>query len=143
MSPKPKPDMAGKTLLAVFAHPDDESLAAGGLLACCAARGARVCVLCLTRGEKGPGQPGDGLPDLASTRARELDAAAAVLGVSTVRLLEHPDGMLTWLEPGVLEREVGLAMLGIGSMTRKAVVRQNRANVAVIGERLGGERGGR
>ena len=34
-------DLEGRSLLAVFAHPDDESLAAGGLLACCAARGAR------------------------------------------------------------------------------------------------------
>ena len=41
MSEAVSADLAGHRLLAVFAHPDDESLAAGGLLAWCAARGAR------------------------------------------------------------------------------------------------------
>ena len=43
----------GPSLLAVFAHPDDESLACGGLLARCAARGAAVSLLCVTRGGLG------------------------------------------------------------------------------------------
>ena len=94
-------DLEGRSLLAVFAHPDDESLAAGGLLAWCAARGARVSLLCLSRGEAGRGEG-----NLGDVRSRELRDAAATLGLSDVVLLHHPDGMLPWLDGGVLERDV-------------------------------------
>jgi len=95
------------SLLAVFAHPDDESLACGGLLALCADRGARVSLLCLTRGEHGPG----GEPTrLGDTRARELDAAAHVLGVDEVVLLEHEDGMLPWIDAAKLEADIRSAI---------------------------------
>ena len=42
-----------KTLLAVLAHPDDESFGMGGTLALYASRGARVFLVCATRGEVG------------------------------------------------------------------------------------------
>jgi LmbE family N-acetylglucosaminyl deacetylase len=111
-------DFEGRSLLAVFAHPDDESLASGGLLAWCAARGARVLLLCLSRGEAGHGggegnlgegarAPGSSDPgNLGDIRARELRDAAAALGLSGHVLLSHPDGMLPWLEPGALERDI-------------------------------------
>ena len=104
------PDHAfeGRSLLAVFAHPDDETLASGGLLALCGRRGARVTLLCLTRGEHGPGA--DDAAALAATRARELEHAARVLGITTTFLGELPDGMLPWLDEGMLEAEVGVAL---------------------------------
>lgn len=86
--------LAGRTLLAVFAHPDDESLACGGTLARAADEGARVAVLCLTRGEYGAADPSA----LARQRTAELSAAARVLGVSEVVILDHPDGSLRWAE---------------------------------------------
>ena len=97
-------------LLAVFAHPDDESLACGGLLALCADAGARVSLLCLTRGERGPGSEavdggGAGRP-LGDVRAGELREAARVLGIRDVVLLEHEDGMLPWIDGALLERDV-------------------------------------
>ena len=49
----PPADLRGRSLLAVFAHPDDESITCGGLLAWCAHLGADVALLCLTRGEHG------------------------------------------------------------------------------------------
>jgi len=90
------------SLLAVFAHPDDESLACGGLLALCAEGGVRVSLLCLTRGELGPGDAAT----LAETRTRELNAAAAVLGLHEVRVLDHEDGMLPWIDPARIEGAV-------------------------------------
>jgi LmbE family N-acetylglucosaminyl deacetylase len=97
------PDRA-PSLLAVFAHPDDESLAAGGLLAWCASLGGRVAVLCLTRGELRVPDGG------ADVRAGELAAAAAVLGVQDVRLRDFRDGYLTW-EPGeAIEAEIQAAI---------------------------------
>ena len=67
------------SLLAVFAHPDDESLASGGLLAWSAAVGVRVSLLCLTHGEHGHagrGAPGPETRPLRQVRAGELQAAA-------------------------------------------------------------------
>ena len=47
------PGLAGRTILAVFAHPDDESVACGGTLARLADAGVRVVLLCASRGESG------------------------------------------------------------------------------------------
>ena len=76
----------GHSLLAVFAHPDDESLASGGLLARCAAAGIRTSLLCLSRGGMGALDDMDRLR-MGESRARELEAAARELGVSELTLL--------------------------------------------------------
>ena len=94
--------LPGQSLLAVFAHPDDESLACGGLLALCAEFGVRVSVLCATRGEMGRG----GGSDLCLVRTNELAAAASVLGVTDVLMLDYEDGMLAWVEPERLEADI-------------------------------------
>jgi LmbE family N-acetylglucosaminyl deacetylase len=92
------PDFSGRTILAVFAHPDDESLACGGTLARLSDAGARVVVVCASRGERGSltdrSLLSDG--DLAGTRVEELHKAAQVLGVAEVIVLQHPDGDLRW-----------------------------------------------
>ncbi|MDH5671363.1 MAG: PIG-L family deacetylase [Myxococcales bacterium] len=74
---------AAPSLLAFFAHPDDESYAAGGTLALCARAGLRVRVLSATRGEAG----GDG-----ARREAELQAACEILGVEPPRFVGWPDG---------------------------------------------------
>ena len=90
--------LAGRTVLGIFAHPDDESLACGGTLARLADSGARVVVVCASHGEAGsisdPALVPDG--DLGRVRVRELRAAADVLGVAEVIVLDHPDGDLRW-----------------------------------------------
>ncbi|MEQ1855148.1 MAG: PIG-L deacetylase family protein [Longimicrobiales bacterium] len=91
------------SLLAVFAHPDDESLACGGLLAWCAQRGVRVSLLCLTRGEHGPGGPPDQLGEM---RARELRDAVRVIGIHDATLLSHQDGMLPWIAASLIEADI-------------------------------------
>ena len=97
------PDLSTLSLLAIFAHPDDESLACGGLLARCSEGGAHVSLLCLTRGEHGPGSTGEPLADV---RTREVMEAARVLGIHDVRLCGHEDGMLPWIEAPILEADV-------------------------------------
>jgi LmbE family N-acetylglucosaminyl deacetylase len=88
----------------VVAHPDDESFGLGALLAGLVERGTKVSLLCFTRGEAGS----QGVPaqDLASRRARELEAAAARLGLSEVRLLDFRDGSLSSYPPARLERAI-------------------------------------
>jgi len=101
-------DLTGRSLLAVFAHPDDESLACGGLLARCADSGARITLVCATRGERGP--RGDitlnGSTPLPDVRAVELARAARILGIAEVVLLDHKDGFLPWIDASRLEGEI-------------------------------------
>src|SRR4051812_26261626 len=105
-------DFSGRTILAVFAHPDDESLACGGTLARLADAGARVVVICASRGERGSLSEGCLVAngDLAGERARELQAAAGILGVSEVLLLQHPDGDLRWANVPEFHAEIVAAL---------------------------------
>jgi N-acetyl-1-D-myo-inositol-2-amino-2-deoxy-alpha-D-glucopyranoside deacetylase len=89
--------VAGQVILAVFAHPDDESLTAGGTLARLADAGARVTVMCATHGECGSGLV-EGGATLGRRRALELCDAAEILGIEEVILLSHRDGDLRWTD---------------------------------------------
>jgi LmbE family N-acetylglucosaminyl deacetylase len=104
-------------LLVVVAHPDDETYGCGSLLAYALAAGAETAVLCATRGEAGESRIAT--DDLAAVREAELRAAAEVLGVSEVRLLDHVDsgmsgdplpGSLCAVDPAVVAGEVGAAL---------------------------------
>jgi len=99
--------MPAPKLLAVLAHPDDESLGVGGTLAKYAAEGADVFLLTATRGDAGryrghrageAGHPGPRA--LAEIRETELRAAAAVLGVKEVALLDYKDWYLDGADAG-------------------------------------------
>lgn len=86
--------MAGG-VLAVFAHPDDESLLAGGVLAACAAAGRRVAIVSMTRGERGPSDLSErNTRPLGEIREAELLAAARALGASSAECLDYSDGEL-------------------------------------------------
>jgi N-acetyl-1-D-myo-inositol-2-amino-2-deoxy-alpha-D-glucopyranoside deacetylase len=89
--------------VAVVAHPDDESLIAGGTLALAAAAGADVGVVSLTRGESGPGGEGESLGEI---RERELEAAGRALGAQWTKCLHHPDGELEWSDHDAIAREL-------------------------------------
>ena len=80
-------------LLCTVAHPDDESFGLGSLLAGAVARGARVVLLCATRGEAGEDNTGAGRTgdELGAVRERELRDAAAALGVAEVEVLGFAD----------------------------------------------------
>lgn len=94
-----------RSVLAVCAHPDDESFGLGGALSRFAERGASIAVLCFTHGERSTlGHAG--AADLGAVRAEELRAAAQVLGVAEVRLLGYPDGALSSAEGRELAEHV-------------------------------------
>ena len=98
----------GQTFLAIFAHPDDESLTCGGTIARLADAGAKVVLLCASRGERGsisdPALVPDG--DLGRVRTRELHDAAAILGIAEVVVLDHGDGNLRWQDVPILHAEI-------------------------------------
>lgn len=87
---------AGDQLVVVAAHPDDETLGAGGLLAMADAAGARIIVVIATDGDAShPTSPTHGTADLAAIRRREVYAAMAeVAPGAQVQLLGMPDGFL-------------------------------------------------
>lgn len=98
------------TILAVFAHPDDESLACGGTLARLSDGGARVVLLCASRGERGSEAGPDRDEALGRARTRELAAAARILGVSDLLQLDHPDGDLRWANVAELHGHIVMAI---------------------------------
>lgn len=86
------------TLMAVHAHPDDESTSTGGILALYALRGVQIVVVTCTDGDLGDGpggvKPGDDGHDpceVAAIRQGELRRACAHLGVSHLELLGYHD----------------------------------------------------
>ena len=102
--------MNGKfKLLAVLAHPDDETLGLGGTLAKYAAEGVETYLLTATRGERGRfgalGKCGDP-SEVGRVRELELRAAAAVLGIREVCVLNYPDGAVDQVEAGVAIRAI-------------------------------------
>ena len=99
------------TLMAVHAHPDDESISTGGILARYAAEGVRVVLVTCTDGSCGdgpdgvkPGEPGHDPAAVAEARRKELERSCEALGIQHLELLDYPDsGMMGWAqndEPG-------------------------------------------
>lgn len=109
--------MASLGLMAVLAHPDDESLGVGGTLARYAGEGVRVSLVTATRGQAGryrgivagtPGHPGRDA--LAAMREGELRAAVEALGVASLDVLAHEDGRLSEAAPGRIIGEIADAI---------------------------------
>src|SRR5436190_899612 len=80
--------------LAVYAHPDDPEISAGGTLASWAEAGADVTVLITTQGDKGTQDPDADLGELARLRVEETAKAGALLGFSGHFHLGYHDGEL-------------------------------------------------
>jgi LmbE family N-acetylglucosaminyl deacetylase len=86
------------TILSVWAHPDDETYLAAGVMAAARDQGARVICVSATAGEHGTEDPHRWPPErLGRVRQWEASAAMAVLGVAEHRFLGYVDGEL---DPG-------------------------------------------
>ncbi len=105
-------------LVAVHAHPDDETLSTGALLATWAAAGLPVTLVTCTRGEQGEvigplhaALEGDG-PALAAHRETELAAASAALGVTDRLFLDELGHDGRFVDSGMVWDGVGRARAG-------------------------------
>jgi LmbE family N-acetylglucosaminyl deacetylase len=117
--------------MAVHAHPDDESISTGGILARYAAEGVRVVLVTCTDGSCGdgpdgvkPGETGHDRAAVEAARRGELERSCAALGVSHLELLDYPDsGMMGWSqndEPGSFwTTPVEAAAEKLGDLMRK------------------------
>src|SRR6476646_2011804 len=106
-----------RRLMAVLAHPDDESLGFGGTLAKYASEGVEVFLLTGTRGDGGRyrGVPrGDeqhpGRSALGRIREAELRAAASALGIREVSVLDYEDGHLEAANPREAIKRIASAL---------------------------------
>lgn len=97
-----------KSILAVFAHPDDETFRVGGTLSLLAKNHVRVQVLTATRGQAGScGQP----PvcnriELPEVREQELRCACSALGIGQPIVLNYQDGELAAINPDKIVSEI-------------------------------------
>lgn len=92
-----------RTLLAVLAHPDDETFGTGGTLALYARREVDVYLVCATRGEVGEVEAHlmEGFESVACRRESELRCAAAKLGIKGIYFLGYRDSGM----PGSADNE--------------------------------------
>ena len=88
------PDDGVVRVLVVTAHPDDVDFGTAGTVAAFTAAGVDVTYCVVTNGEAGGSDRAMARADMAALRQDEQRAAAAVVGVSDVRFLGHPDGMV-------------------------------------------------
>lgn len=104
------------SLLAVFAHPDDESFRCGGMLALLAGRGVKVHVWTATHGEAGScGDPPLCQPAaLGAVRVAELRCACTALGIAPPIVLGYRDGALA----AVAEAEAVAQLLAVIAQLR-------------------------
>ena len=129
----------GPVLMMMHAHPDDESSLTGGTLARYSAGGWRTVLVTCTDGGQGdtadglkPGNPGHDPRLVAAARSRELDLAAAALGVHDVVTLGYPDSGVTPGAAGV-DRDAAFSTRPMRPMLIRLVrlIRMYRPDVLV------------
>lgn len=129
-----------KTILAVLAHPDDESFGLGGTLALYAQKGYDTYLVCATRGEAGTvdAEYLNGFKDLAELRTAELKRAADILGLKDVFFLGYRDSGM----PGTEENKHPDAQINhaVDEVAGKIVryMRELRPDVVVTFDPIGG-----
>ncbi len=132
---------SNRRLLAVFAHPDDETFGPGGTLALYARRGDEVHLICATRGEAGEAPPGlNGFASVGEMREDELRRAALVLGLKAVRFLGYRDSGM----PGSPDNHhpQALAMASLNGVAQQVAgyIREIRPQVVITFDPIGGYR---
>lgn len=127
-------------LLAVFAHPDDESAATGGTLAHYARQGNQVRLVCATRGEIG--EISD--PNLATqanlgeVREQELRDAATALGIAELTLLDYRDSGMAGTSDNEHPNALANAAADDVVSALVGIIRESRPSVVVTFDPFGG-----
>ncbi len=133
--------MSDRRLLAVFAHPDDETFGAGGTLALYARRGVEVHLVCATRGEVGEAPPGlKGFASIGEMRESELRCAAGILGLAGVHFLGYRDSGMAGSPENAHPRALAAAPLPEAARAVAGFIRRLRPQVVVTFDPIGGYR---
>jgi LmbE family N-acetylglucosaminyl deacetylase len=91
--------IANPVVLAIFAHPDDETINCGGVLVKASSMKINTHVLCFTLGGLGTKLLQDTSNRLEKIRGCELRCAAEILRIKKLHLPRLPDGHLYFLRP--------------------------------------------
>jgi N-acetyl-1-D-myo-inositol-2-amino-2-deoxy-alpha-D-glucopyranoside deacetylase len=128
-----------RTLLCVHPHPDDESIACGGVLARTVSNGDRAVVVTCTGGEEGDNLSGIDLgeEDLVSHRRRELADALAALGVRDHHVLGFRDSGMADTPGNDHPDSFHRADLEVASLRLAAIIRAERPDVVVSDDENG------
>jgi LmbE family N-acetylglucosaminyl deacetylase len=134
------PGTSNRRLLAVLAHPDDESFGPGGTLALYAHQGAQVHLICATRGEVGaaPSDNLDGHTSVGDLREAELRCAAVHLGLSGVHFLGYRDSGMQGSPDNQHPKALARAPLPEVAARITHLVRQFKPQVLITFDPLGG-----
>lgn len=136
------PNTIHPVLLAVLAHPDDETFGMGGTLAEYSRRGVNVHLVCATRGEVGEVKPEllNGFASIADLREGELRCAAEVLGLKGVHFLDYRDSGMAGSQDNHHPR--ALAAASVDEVAGKVVtlIRKLKPQVVVTFDPIGGYR---
>ncbi len=132
-------------MLAVHAHPDDEAIGTGGILARYSAAGVRVAIACATRGEAGEivdptMDEGEARPRLAEIREQELRCACGVLGVHDLFFLDYRDSGMAGTAENEDPASFHLADLDEATGRLVRVIRALRPQVVITYDEKGGYR---
>jgi LmbE family N-acetylglucosaminyl deacetylase len=131
----------GLRLLAVLAHPDDETFGTGGTLAYYARRDVEVHLICATSGEVGVAPPDlRGFSSPGEMRRAELRCAAQILGLKEVHFLNYRDSGMSGSPDN--EHPEALAAQPVLEVARKvaALIRRIRPQVVITFDPIGGYR---
>ena len=105
-----------RSAMAIYAHPDDADVAAGGLLAQWASDGCQVHLVVVCDGAKGSHAPQADASRLREARHEEMQLAADVLGATSVTSLDRPDGGVS------NDEELRATLVGLVRLHRPEVV---------------------
>lgn len=127
-------------LMAIFAHPDDETFGVGSTMARYAGRGIPVTMICATRGEVGEIAPGTGATpeNLGRHREQELRDSMAILGVHDVRFLGFRDSGMLGTEDNEDQRAFAKAHPDAVTHMLVRLIREIRPAVVVTWDKSGG-----
>lgn len=127
-------------LMAILAHPDDESFGTGGTLALYAQRGVEVHLVCATRGEVGsvPDEMMKGFDQIGDLRVHELRCAAEILGLKKVHFLDYRDSGMPGSEDNTHPR--ALAAAPVEQVVERLVplIRRIQPQVVITFDPIGG-----
>jgi LmbE family N-acetylglucosaminyl deacetylase len=129
-----------RRVLAAFAHPDDESFGCAGTLARLVAEGARVTLVCATRGEVGQiSDPALATPQtLGAVREGELRAAARAIGLDGVVFLDYRDSGMAGTDENYDPRAFVNAPANAIVRRMVEIVRRERPQVVLTFDPSGG-----
>jgi len=132
--------MAEPVILAVLAHPDDETFGMGGTLALYSMRGVKVHLICATRGEAGeaPEEMLRPYRTVARLREAELRCAVKALGLAGVHFLDYRDSGMAGAPDN--NHPDALAAASIEDVSRKvaSIIRKLRPDVVITFDPVGG-----